>query len=156
VEIVSFSRDDDLVANVSGIICHWRRVGDDVVVTPVPINGRFQMPQAGCGMDPGGDLVGSYYASQAPTACFDVYPNAAIAPAWDDVCSAGGGVVCSDEPCSTAGQIGQCDYRSAAVSISFRGQIQHFLPGGDWPPVSDLRGACELQLGTWTTGAPTP
>ncbi len=154
VEIVSFSKDDDLVANVSGIICHWRRVGEDVVVEPVPVNGRFQMPQAGCGMDPGGDLVGSYYSTEEPSACFDIYPNAAIAPAFDEACSMGGGLVCSDEPCSTAGQIGQCDYRSAAVSIGFRGQVVHFGPGGDWPSAGELQGSCELQLGTWTTGAP--
>lgn len=155
VEIVSFSREDDLVANVSGTICRWRRVGDEVQVDPVPINGRFQMPQAGCGMDPGGDLVGSYYASQEPAACFDIYPNAAIAPAFDEVCSAGGGIVCSEEPCSTAGQIGQCDYRSAAASIAFRGQATHFGGGGDWPSVGELQGACEGQLGTWTTGEPS-
>jgi hypothetical protein len=154
VEILSFSKEDDLVANVSGIICHWRRVGDEVEVNPVPINGRFQMPQAGCGMAPGGDLLGSYYASEAPSTCFDIYPNAAIAPVFDEACSMGGGLVCSEEPCSTAGQVGQCDYRSEAVSIAFRGLITHFGAGGDWPPVGDLQTGCELQLGTWTTGPP--
>ncbi|MBW2159692.1 MAG: hypothetical protein JRD92_07940 [Deltaproteobacteria bacterium] len=156
VEIVSFSREDDLVANVSGTICHVERVGNETRVTPVPINGRFQMPSAGCGMDPGGDLVGSFYATEAPSLCTDIYPNAAIAPAFDEVCSAGGGVVCSEDPCSTAGQIGQCDFRAAAVQISFRGQIQHFGAGGDWPSLGELQGACEIQLGTWTTGAPMP
>ncbi|MFZ1866311.1 MAG: hypothetical protein WAU39_18985 [Polyangiales bacterium] len=155
VEIVSFSREEDLVANVSGTICHVKKVGNEVVVTPVPINGRFQMPSAGCGGDPGGDVVGSYYATEEPSLCFDVYPNAAIAPAFDDVCVMGAGLVCSEDPCSTAGQIGQCDYRSAAVQISFRGTITHFLPGGDWPSASDLQAGCELQLGTWTTGEPS-
>ena len=156
VEIVSFSREDDLVANVSGTICHVERVGDEVRVTPVSINGRFQMPSAGCGMDPGGDLVGSFYATEAPSLCTDIYPNAAIAPAFDEVCSAGGGVVCSEDPCPTAGQIGQCDFRAAAVQISFRGQVQHFGQGGDWPSLGELQGGCEIQLGTWTTGAPMP
>lgn len=154
VEIESFSKQDDLVANVSGTICHWRRVGDEVVVDPVPINGRFQMPAAGCGADPGGDLVGSYYASEAPSLCFDIYPNAAIAPAFDETCALGAGLVCSDDPCPTAGQIGQCDYTDDSVQITFRGQVTHFLPGGDWPSPSDLQAACEIQLGVWTTGEP--
>jgi len=154
VEIVSFSKTEDLVANVSGTICELRRVGDEVVVTPVPINGRFQMPAAGCGADPGGDVVGSYYASQEPSLCFDIYANAAIAPVFDQTCTMGGGLVCSEDPCSTSGQIGQCDYTDDAVQLSFRGQITHFYPGGDWPPIADLQTACELQLGTWTTGEP--
>ncbi|TFH31431.1 MAG: hypothetical protein E4H00_03555 [Myxococcales bacterium] len=156
VEIVSFSRKDDLVANISGTICHWRRVGEEVVATPVPINGRFQMPAAGCGMVVGGDLIGSYRASEQPSLCIDIYPNAAIGPVFDEVCAGGGGLICSEEPCSTAGQIGQCDYRSEATTITFRGQIQHFGQGGDWPPVGDLQGACEVQLGAWTTGEPIP
>ena len=32
VEIVSFSKEEDLVANISGTICHWERVGEEVVV----------------------------------------------------------------------------------------------------------------------------
>lgn len=154
VDITSFSREEDLVADVSGTICHAKKVGDETVVTPVPIEGSFQMPSAGCGADPGGDVVGSYYATEEPSLCIDIYPNAAIAPAFDDTCSMGGGLVCSDEPCSTQGQIGQCDYRSAAVQISFRGTITHFLPGGDWPSVGELQAGCELQLGVWTTGEP--
>jgi len=154
VDIESFSKEDDLVAQVSGTICHWYRQGEDVVLQAVPINGRFQMPAAGCGADPGGDLVGSYYASQEPSLCFDIYPNAAVAPAFDQTCAMGGGLVCSDEPCSTAGQVGQCDYTDDSVSISFRGTVAHFLPGGDWPSTGELQGACEIQLGVWTTGAP--
>jgi hypothetical protein len=60
VDIYSFSKEEDLVADVRGIICHARRVGEEVVVNPVPVNGSFQMPSAGCGADPGGDLIGSY------------------------------------------------------------------------------------------------
>gem|GEM_PF-3730597 len=156
VDIESFSKQDDLVANVSGTICHWQRVGEDTVVSPTPISGRFQMPAAGCGAEPGGDLVGSYYASQEPSLCFDIYPNAAIAPAFDQTCAMGGGLVCSEDPCSTAGQIGQCDYTDDSVQLSFRGQITHFMPGGDWPSIEDLQLGCELQLGVWTTGAPAP
>ena len=154
VEIVSFSREDDLVANVTGTICEAKQVGDETVVTPVSINGRFQMPSAGCGADPGGDLVGSYYAAEASSLCFDIYPNAAIGPAFESVCDEGAGLICSDEPCSTSGQIGQCDYRAAAVALTFRGQVQHFYAGGDWPSAAELQAACEFQLGVWTTGEP--
>lgn len=154
VDITSFSKEDDLVATVSGTICHWRRVGDETVVNAVPINGRFQMPSAGCGADPGGDLVGSYYASQDPWSCIDIYPNAAIAPTFEQTCSMGGGLVCSEDPCPTAGQIGQCDYTDDSVQLGFRGLITHFMPGGDWPSVGELQLGCELQLGVWTTGAP--
>lgn len=155
IDIESFSKEDDLVATVNGTICQWRRVGEEVVVNQVPINGRFQMPAAGCGAEPGGDLVGSYYTTEAPSLCFDIYPNAAIAPAFEQTCAMGGGLVCSEDPCSTAGQIGQCDYTDDSVQLSFRGQVTHFNPGGDWPPVGDLQGACELQLGVWTTGEPS-
>ena len=154
VDIISFSKKDDLVANVSGTICHWERVGEESVVTQVPINGRFQMPSAGCGANTGNDALGSYYATEAPFLCIDIYSNAAIAPAFDELCMMGGGLVCSEDPCPTAGQIGQCDYRDDSVNISFRGQIQHFGLGGDWPPVADLQTGCGLQLGIWTTGAP--
>jgi hypothetical protein len=154
VDIISFTKEDDLVANVSGTICQWKRVGEKVVVNQVPINGRFQMPSAGCGANTGDNLLGSYYATEAPSLCIDIYPNAAIGPAFDEVCAQGGGLVCSEDPCSTAGQIGQCDYRDDSVNITFRGQIQHFGTGGDWPPVGDLQAACSFQLGIWTTGAP--
>jgi len=154
VDIQEFSKEKDLIANVNGTICQWRRVGDEVVVNQVPINGRFQMPSAGCGADPGGDLIGSYYASEEPSLCFDIYPNAAVAPAFEQTCMAGGGLVCSDDPCPTAGQLGHCDYTDDSVQISFRGLVTHFMPGGDWPPIGDLQAACEIQLGTWTTGAP--
>jgi hypothetical protein len=154
VEIESFSKEDDLVANVNGTICHVRSVGEEVVVNQVPINGRFQMPAAGCGADPGGDLIGSYYASEEPSLCFDIYPNAAIAPAFEETCAMSADLVCSDQPCSTAGQIGQCDYTDDSVQLAFRGQITHFLPGGDWPSVAELQAACEIQLGVWTTGEP--
>lgn len=153
VEIVSFSREEDLVANVSGTICHAREVGEETVITPVPINGSFQMPSAGCGADPGADLIGSYYAVDAPPACFDIYPNAQVAPAFDELCMQTG-LICSEDPCATEGQIGQCDYRSSAVPLTYRGQVQHIYPGEDWPPIGDLQAACELNLGVWTTGEP--
>jgi hypothetical protein len=154
VNIESFNKEDDLVATVSGTICHWRKVGMEEVVTPVPISGRFQMPSAGCGADPGGDLVGSYYAAQEPSLCFDIYPNAAIAPAFDASCAMGGGLICSDDPCPSAGQIGQCDYTDDSVQITFRGQVQHYYSGGGWPSAGELQLGCELQLGVWTTGEP--
>jgi len=154
LDIISFSREDDLVANIGGTVCQAKQVGEETVVTPVPISGSFQMPSAGCGSDPGADLVGSYYAAQEPTLCFDIYPNAAVAAAFEQTCMAGG-LICSDEPCSTAGQLGVCDYRSASVSLTFRGQVTHFYPG-DWPPIADLQAACDLQLGVWTTGEPEP
>lgn len=153
VEIVSFSKEEDLVATVNGTICEARGVGGETVVTPVLINGSFQMPSAGCGADPGGDALGSYTVAEAPGLCFDIYPNAAIAGAFEETCMQGG-IACSDDPCSTAGQIGQCDYRDDSVNITFRGQVQHFYPGGDWPSVGDLQLACEFQLGVWTTGEP--
>jgi hypothetical protein len=153
VGIQSFSKSDDLVGTVNGIICKPEVQGEEVVLVPTPLNGRFAWPAAGCGADPGGGLVKSLVSADQPALCTDVYPNAAIAPAIDMICSQGG-ITCSDDPCPTDGQIGQCDYRSSATPIGFRGQIQHFGPNPEWPTLPELAQACEMQLGVWTTGTP--
>lgn len=143
------------MGQVNGIICKAEVQGDEVVSVPVPITGRFAWAAAGCGADPGSDLVGSTIAAEQPALCTDVYPNAAIAPAFETLCE-NPGLACFDDPCPTAGQIGQCDYRSGAVAIGFRGQVLHFGARGDWPTVPELQQACALQLGIWTIGAPAP
>jgi hypothetical protein len=152
--VSTFSREEDLHIDFSGTLCRGEMgVDGELVGVPAPFTGTLRWPEAGCGgeaPDPGEGFVGSYGEPRAPEICLDVYQNAAIAQSFDLVCAQG--LSCSEDPCPTAGQIGECDYRAPSADMTFRGQIVHFYPMMDGPTAAELDQACTLQGGTWKTG----
>ena len=159
-DITSFSREADLNIGLSGTMCKVvpNPAGEGFIATPKALSGAIAWPAAGCAtMPPESELLGSFTSAENTALCQDIYSNSLFGMTisgdqtqYDFLCMQPISI-CTDEACSIA-EIGNCDYRSDNAQQAFRGTVQHYGVGGDWPSAEDLQTACVANGGIWSGG----